>query len=121
MVDGDSKVITSLNKRFGVKSLNLVYSREYSLVRKWTVGISRSKEVIALIRLSKTINRKIIGQEFIDKIREVGDSTKFKAVNIRIDSLGGDVLYYSSLWTEIRSLAAKKPVIASWSDLAMGA
>ncbi|AET01869.1 S49 protease IV family peptidase [Medicago truncatula] len=70
---------------------------------------------------TKTINRRIIGQDFINKIREAGESKKFKAVIIRIDSLGGDILFYSLMWTKIRSLASKKPVIALMSDLAMSA
>jgi len=43
----DDEVITSLIERHGVKSLCMVDLRKYSRVRKWTVGISRGKEVIA--------------------------------------------------------------------------
>jgi protease IV len=80
-----------LIERLEVKPLCMVDFRKYSRVRKWTVGISRGKEqeVIAIIRVSGTIDRKIIAQEFINKIREASESKNLKAVIIRIDSSGG--------------------------------
>lgn len=71
-----------------MKSLCMVDFRKYSRVRKWTVGISRGEEVIAVIRVSGTIDRKIIAREFINKIREVSESKNCKAVIIGIDSSG---------------------------------
>ncbi|CAL5442070.1 unnamed protein product [Camellia sinensis] len=166
---------------------------KYSMVRKWTVGLSGGKDQIAIIRASGRISRArglnvpssgIVGEQFIEKIcrdsslvrrsRSVKDTTtcslsssfsrssclskplssrakskrsvrfylvkvivdedshrcghkciygdnpsltprpkskRFKAVVIRIDSLGG-------MWREIRLLAASKPVIASMADVA---
>jgi len=117
----DDEVITSLIEKLGVKSLCMVNFRKYSRVREWTVGISRGEEVIAIIRVSGTIDRKIIAQEFINKIREVSESKNLKAVIVRIDSSGGDIEYSDSMWKKIRSLADKIPIIASMSDRAMGA
>ncbi|CAL5362467.1 unnamed protein product [Camellia sinensis] len=185
---------------------------KYSMVRKWTVGLSGGKDQIAIIRASGRISRArdlnvpssgIVGEQFIEKIcrvrvnvknvakheatmmmkdsslvrrsRSVKDTTtcslsssfsrssclskplssrakskrsvrfylvtvivdedshrcghkciygdnpkskRFKAVVIRIDSLGGDALASDLMWREIRLLAASKPVIASMADVA---
>ncbi|MCI20887.1 protease 4-like, partial [Trifolium medium] len=48
-------------------------------------------------------------------------SKKFKAIIIRIDSVGGDVHASQLMWEAVRSLASKKPVIASMSDVATSA
>lgn len=61
--------------------LGLIKYRKYSRVRKWTVGISGGKELIAIIRASGSISRVksqlsvsgsgITSEEFIEKIRTV--------------------------------------------------
>jgi protease-4 len=126
----DDEVINRLAKRPGVKVksniMTLVSLRKYSRVRKWTVGIPSSKELIAVIRASGTIKgvespstspgKYITAKKFIAMVRKVGASKKFKAAIIRIDSPGGDPLAADLMWREIRLLAAKKPVIASMSD-----
>ncbi|CAL0307162.1 unnamed protein product [Lupinus luteus] len=127
----DDEVITRLKERLGVKAnknLPMVDYRKYSRVRKWTLGISGGKELIAIIRASGIIRRVesplsasssgIIGEKFIEKIRSVRESKKIKAAIIRIDSPGGDALASDLMWREIRLLAASKPVIASMSDVA---
>ncbi|XP_027192880.1 serine protease SPPA, chloroplastic-like isoform X2 [Cicer arietinum] len=127
----DDEVITRLKERLQVKTdknLPMVDFRKYSGVRKWTVGISGGKEMIAIIRASGAIRRVesplsvsskgIIGEKLIEKIRRVRESNKFKAAIIRIDSPGGDALASDLMWREIRLLAASKPVIASMSDVA---
>ncbi|KAF5940700.1 hypothetical protein HYC85_021867 [Camellia sinensis] len=101
--------------------------RKYSMVRKWTVGLSGGKDLIAVIRASGRISHArglnvprsgIVGEQFIEKIRRVRESKRFKAVVIRIDSPGGDALASDLMWREIRLLAASKPVIASMADVA---
>ncbi|XP_019451904.1 PREDICTED: serine protease SPPA, chloroplastic-like [Lupinus angustifolius] len=127
----DDEVITRLKERLGVKAnknLPMVDYRKYSRVRKWTLGISGGKELIAIIRASGIIRRVesplsasrsgIIGEKFIEKIRSVRESKKIKAAIIRIDSPGGDALASDLMWREIRLLAASKPVVASMSDVA---
>ncbi|CAI8589575.1 unnamed protein product [Vicia faba] len=127
----DDEVTAMLKERLGVKAekdLPMVDYRKYSRVRKWTVGISGGKELIAVIRASGSISRVksqlsvsssgIVAEEFIEKIRTVRESKKFKAAIIRIDSPGGDALASDLMWREIRLLAASKPVIASMSDVA---
>ncbi|KAK7354355.1 hypothetical protein VNO80_19815 [Phaseolus coccineus] len=127
----DDEIITMLKERLGVKldkDLPMVDYRKYSRVRKWTVGISGGRELIAIIRASGSISRVesqlsvsssgITAEKFIEKIRTVRESKKFKAAIIRIDSPGGDALASDLMWREIRLLAAKKPVVASMSDVA---
>ncbi|WJX91418.1 hypothetical protein P8452_73199 [Trifolium repens] len=128
----DDEVINRLKKRLSVKSNkwpHMVSFRKYSRVRKWTVGISGGKELIVVIRASGTINsiespsssspsKSITAKKFINMIRKVGSSNKFKAAIIRIDSPGGDALASDLMWREIKLLATKKPVIASMSDVA---
>ncbi|KAK7330245.1 hypothetical protein VNO77_24433 [Canavalia gladiata] len=127
----DDEVITRLKERLQVKTnknLPMVDYRKYSGVRKSTVGLSGGKELIAIIRASGSIRRiesplssrssGIIGEKFIEKIRSVRESNKYKAAIIRIDSPGGDALASDLMWREIRLLAASKPVVASMSDVA---
>lgn len=102
--------------------------RRYSRVRRWSVGLSGGKDLIAVLRASGSISRVkrpfnasssgIIAEKFIEKIRRVRASKKFKAVIIRIDSPGGDALASDLMWREIQLLAATKPVIASMADVA---
>jgi len=117
----DDEVITLLKERLGVKSLPMVSFRKYSKVRKWTVGIAEANDLIAIIRSSEAMRSGIVTNNFIKKIDMVKASKKFKAAIIRIDSLGGDVHASYSMWEAIDSLASKKPVIASLSDVATSA
>ncbi|XP_009346423.1 serine protease SPPA, chloroplastic [Pyrus x bretschneideri] len=127
----DDEVISMLKERLGVqkeKTLPMVDYRKYSKVQQWTVGLSGGKDKIAIIRASGSISRvrgglslpgsSIIGEQFIEKIRTVRESKRYKAAIIRIDSPGGDALASDLMWREIRLLAASKPVIASMSDVA---
>ncbi|MED6155868.1 hypothetical protein PIB30_009341 [Stylosanthes scabra] len=127
----EDEIMAKLKERLGVKNnkkLPVVDYRKYSLVRKWTLGISAGKDLIAIIRASGSIRRVdnlsgvrssgIIAEKLIEKIRKVREIKQFKAVIIRIDSTGGDALASDLMWREIRLLAASKPVIASMSDFA---
>ncbi|KAK1268512.1 hypothetical protein QJS04_geneDACA006755 [Acorus gramineus] len=125
----DDEVISMMKERLGQKkNLSMVDYRKYSKVRKWTLGLAGAKHQIAVIRASGSISRTrsplsisssgIISEKFIEKIRSVKDSKKYKAVIIRIDSPGGDALASDLMWREIKLLAASKPVIASMSDVA---
>ncbi|CAI0431744.1 unnamed protein product, partial [Linum tenue] len=102
--------------------------RRYSRVRNWTLGLVGGKDLIAVLRASGSISRVrgplslpgsgIIGEQFIEKLRSVRESKRYKAAIIRIDSPGGDALASDLMWREIRLLAASKPVIASMADVA---
>ncbi|XP_031257305.1 serine protease SPPA, chloroplastic [Pistacia vera] len=127
----DDEVIAMLKKRLGVqkdKNLPIVDYRKYSGVRKWTLCLTGGKDQIAVIRASGSISRVrsplslsssgIVGEQLIEKIRNVRESKRYKGAIIRIDSPGGDALASDLMWREIRLLAESKPVIASMSDVA---
>ncbi|XP_050376446.1 serine protease SPPA, chloroplastic [Argentina anserina] len=127
----DDEVTSMLKERLGVekeKKLPMVDYRKYSKVRKWTLGLSGGKDKIAIIRASGSISRvrgsfslpgsSIVGEQFIEKIRTIRESKRYKAAIIRIDSPGGDALASDLMWREIKLLAASKPVVASMSDVA---
>ncbi|WCJ22059.1 signal peptide peptidase [Euphorbia peplus] len=127
----DDEVISMLKEKLGVekdKPLPTVEYKKYSRVRNWTLGLTGGKDIIAVIRASGSISRvrgplsspssSIVGEQFIEKIRQVRESKRYKAVILRIDSPGGDALASDLMWREIRLLAEKKPVIASMSDVA---
>ncbi|KAM0019012.1 putative peptidase S49, ClpP/crotonase-like domain superfamily [Helianthus debilis subsp. tardiflorus] len=127
----DDEVTSMLKKKLGIaeeKKLPMVDYKKYSKVKKWTVGLSGGKDKIAVIRASGSISRVrgpfsspssgIIAEQFIEKIRSVRESKRYKAVIIRIDSPGGDALASDLMWREIRLLAESKPVVASMVDVA---
>ncbi|KAL4566443.1 hypothetical protein LXL04_030558 [Taraxacum kok-saghyz] len=127
----DDEVTSMLKKKLGIadkKKLPLVSYKKYSGVRKWRLGLTGGKDRIAVIRASGSISRVggsifepnsgIIAEKFIEKIRNVRESKRYKAVIIRIDSPGGDGLASDLMWREISVLAECKPVIASMVDVA---
>ncbi|KAI3688832.1 hypothetical protein L2E82_46697 [Cichorium intybus] len=127
----DDEVTSMLKKKLGIaetKKLPLVAYKKYSRVRKWSLGLTGGKDRIAVIRASGSISRVggsfikpssgIVAEKFIEKIRKVRESKRYKAVIIRIDSPGGDALASDLIWREIKLLAASKPVIASMVDVA---
>ncbi|XP_077237699.1 serine protease SPPA, chloroplastic-like [Tasmannia lanceolata] len=130
-INYDDEVTSTLKERLGQKGnkkLLVVDYRNYSRVRNWTLGLTGGNDQIAIIRASGSISRVrgtfnlsssgIIAEQFIEKIRRLRESKKYKAVIIRIDSPGGDALASDLIWREIRLLAASKPVVASMSDVA---
>ncbi|KAL9266313.1 Serine protease SPPA, chloroplastic-like protein, partial [Drosera capensis] len=101
----EDEVISMMKEKMGVqndKELSMVDYRKYSRVRKSTVGLSGGKDQVAIIRASGNISRvggqfssdtsNIVAEKFIEKIRSVRESKKYKAAIIRIDSGGGDAL-----------------------------
>ncbi|KAI3673310.1 hypothetical protein L6452_39427 [Arctium lappa] len=127
----DDEVTSMLKTKLGIakeKKLLTVSYKKYSKVKKWTLGLSGGKDKIAVIRASGSISRVggsffspssgIVAENFIEKIRKVRESKRYKAVIIRIDSPGGDVLASDLIWREISLLAESKPVIASMVDTA---
>ncbi|KAH6824242.1 signal peptide peptidase [Perilla frutescens var. hirtella] len=127
----EDEVMALLGSRLGIPSTKLLPTvgyRKYCNVRRSTLGLTGSKDMIAIIRASGSISRtqgrfnasssRIIAEQFIEKIRKVKVSKKYKAVVIRIDSPGGDALASDMMWREIKLLAAAKPVIASMCDVA---
>ncbi len=57
-------------------------------------------------------------RELTRTLREIEGDDSVKAVVLRIDSPGGSALASDNIWHSVRSLAKKKPVIASLGDVA---
>ncbi|KZV21705.1 serine protease SPPA, chloroplastic [Dorcoceras hygrometricum] len=127
----DDEIISMLKERLGIpssKTLPTVDYRTYSRVRRWTLGLTGYRDQIAIIRASGSISRArgplstsssgIVAEQFIEKIRTVRESKRYKALVLRIDSPGGDALASDLMWREIKLLAASKPVVASMGDVA---
>jgi len=61
----------------------------------------------------------ILGSETLIKaLREVRNRSSIDAIVLRVDSPGGSAQASDEIWEEVRRCAEKKPVIASFSDLA---
>jgi protease-4 len=112
LLSTDEDVINMLKERIKVKSLPLVLYEKYCQIKKSSVGIPRGKEQIAVIRASGSISQVlnppftpvngIFAERIIEQIHRVKDSDRFKAVIIRIESLGGCALASSLILREIQ-------------------
>jgi len=61
----------------------------------------------------------ILGSEtLIRTLREVRNRSSIRAIVLRVDSPGGSAPASDEIWREVRRCAERKPVIASFSDLA---
>jgi protease-4 len=61
----------------------------------------------------------ILGAETLIKaLREVRNRSSVEAIVLRVDSPGGSAQASDEIWEEVRRCAERKPVIASFSDLA---
>ena len=128
MLKDDKEVINMLKERTKIKSLPLVLYEKYSRVRKSSAGIPGGKELIAVIRASGSISsvlnppftsiNGIFAERIIEQIHRVKDSDRFKAVIIRVESLGGDALASALMLREIKLI--KIPVVVSVVDAASG-
>ncbi len=88
----------------------------------------RNKSRIAVIYVNGTIAGgedsddpllgRITGQNTVVKsLRKAASSTSVKAIVLRIDSPGGSAIASDVIWHAIKKAAAKKPLIASISDM----
>jgi len=55
---------------------------------------------------------------FVKILRQVGSDSLIKAVIVRIDSPGGEVVASDEMWREMNLLSKKKPTVISMSDAA---
>lgn len=92
------------------------------------VGIGGKKK-IAVIRAvgaitsgknsSSPVTGNTLGSEsLVELIRKVRDDKRYVACLLRCDSPGGSALASDIMWSELKKLAAIKPVLASQSDVA---
>jgi protease-4 len=65
------------------------------------------------------VGEEVVGSgAFIKLIRRVADDENVKAIVLRVDSPGGSAQASDEIWRQLRLADAKKPVIASLSDVA---
>jgi protease-4 len=55
---------------------------------------------------------------FVKLLRQVAEDSQIKAVVVRIDSPGGEVVASDEIWREMNLLSKKKPTVISMSDAA---
>jgi len=60
----------------------------------------------------------ICARQMVETIRQVAANDDIKALVLRIDSPGGSALASDLIWRELRLLDGRKPVIASFSNMA---
>lgn len=86
-----------------------------------------SGERVALVCLSGTIldgsqdtgdADRIHSGPFVRKLRQLADDQKVKAIVLRVDSPGGSALASDRMWHAVRRAAGRKPVIASFGNIA---
>ncbi len=60
----------------------------------------------------------IASEDFIEELQKLEDNDKIKAVILRVNSPGGSAFASDLIWKKVEQLKAKKPVVASMSDMA---
>ena len=70
------------------------------------------------IVMGKGDNHSIGSDKFTEEIRKAAKNDKVKAIVLRVNSPGGSAMASDEIWNEVIQAKAKKPVIASMSDLA---
>ena len=73
------------------------------------------RDRIALVRIEGPI---LDSQNAVEEIREYGKDSSVKAVLLRIDSPGGAVAPSQEIYSEVKKVAASKPVVVSMGSVA---
>jgi protease-4 len=73
------------------------------------------RDKLALVRIEGPI---IDSQNAVDEIKEYGKDNSIKALLLRIDSPGGAVAPSQEIYSEVKKVAARKPVVVSMGSLA---
>lgn len=60
----------------------------------------------------------VIGPKLAKELEKARKDDKIKAIVLRVNSPGGDVITSDIIWREVKLAAAKKPLIASMGDVA---
>jgi protease-4 len=73
------------------------------------------RDRIALVRIEGPI---LDSQSAVDEIKDYGKDSSIKAVLLRIDSPGGAVAPSQEIYSEVKKVAARKPVVVSMGSVA---
>jgi protease-4 len=125
----EDEVIDLLRERNGdPKELRRLESAVYARVPPASLGLEGGR-TIAVLRVTGAIvhgkdgfsplfGRTVGSEDLIPLVRAARRDDRVAAVVLRVDSPGGSGLASDLIWREIRATAAKKPVVASLSDVA---
>jgi protease-4 len=116
------------NGEKGREKLTTISSKSYRRVSR-SDGADAAADQIAVVYAVGTIVRgkdaysplmgRVMGSDsVIESLQKARQNKAVKAVVLRIDSPGGDGIASDLMWRELRLTDAKKPVIASMSDVA---
>lgn len=106
------------------KKINYISFGKYQKVHNGKASEGdANKRVAVLVAEGSIISGKgdsgyIASEDFVKDLRKLRDDEKVKAIVIRVNSPGGSSLASDVMWNDIKKTAAKKPVIASMSDVA---
>ena len=119
----EDEVLGEMKTALHQTSLTKASEKDYSRVSDASAGLS-AQDQIAFVVGEGTITRGDGGgvndglesKEFDKMLDKVGSDSSLKAVIIRINSPGGEVVASDDMWRTMNRLAAKKPVVISMAD-----
>ncbi len=128
------KVKDYIKKTFGIKKMKMVSFSKYEREKPYDFSFGKKKENIALLVLDGDIIRgecsegslpvpvfggRHIGSYTVIRILErLKNDKHIKGVVIRVNSPGGDALASEEIYSAVKSLAEKKPVVISMAGVA---
>ena len=116
----DSMAIAAVGGHRSTLSLNRYVSRLASGSADAHIALVMAAGTIAEGKSRNSASDgEILGAETLIKaLREVRNRSSVDAIVLRVDSPGGSAQASDEIWEEVRRCAERKPVIASFSDLA---
>ncbi|MBI9106608.1 MAG: signal peptide peptidase SppA [Spirochaetales bacterium] len=107
------------DKEVKIKKTMTKSRRGFSLIeRRVAVLVFEGAVVDGHSRRDPIMGQAVGADSFIPQIRKLAEDRKVKAVVFRINSGGGSAFASESITAELRSLAEKKPLIVSMSEIA---
>ena len=120
----ENEIDDIIKKKYGLKSIVKINGRDYEKQKKLNRAWAAKKK-IAIIHLSGSIvpgesrGGGLLGARTASRIiKKAREDRSIKAIILRIDSGGGTVLGSDIIWNEINRTKGKKPIIASFGDIA---
>ncbi|GBD26858.1 Protease 4 [bacterium HR30] len=126
LIDG-AKHLEDVWLELGVDRDHVVLENTYERVPATAVGLHTGPKVavilgagtIVLGESQHTASRSLAGAESLrTALSEASDDPSIRAILLRVDSPGGSALASDIVWRAVEGARRKKPVIASFSDVA---
>jgi protease IV len=120
----EDELTAELKQRLALAASDDIEFIKLNKYRKSYSNIKTSKNEVAVIvgdgdiMPGKGDENTIGGDKFAEEVRKARESSKIKAIVIRINSPGGSFQASDKMWREITLAAKTKPVIASMGDYA---